>query len=75
MGYFISNEGKQIYYEITDNYCEKAKVICEKEKIGRYIYFYDDKKNLIKTVRIYGTYDEMQNISSMAAKRYFEKNS
>ena len=69
---FIADNGKRIYYKIVDNYSEKMKVINGEEKIGRYIYFYDEKRALIKWEKIYGNYDEMQNISTIIAKKYYE---
>lgn len=70
---FITDEGKTIYYKVVDNYSEKVKVVNGVEKIGRYIYFYNDKEDFIKSERIYGEYDEMQNISPIIAKKYYEK--
>ena len=69
---FIADNGKHIYYKIVDNYSDKMKVINGVEKIGRYIYFYDEKRTLIKWERIYGDYDDMQNISPIIAKKYYE---
>lgn len=73
MGSFIIGEGKTIYYKVVDNYSEKARVVNGVERIGRYIYFYNDKEDFIKSERIYGDYDEMQNISPVYAKAVYEK--
>ncbi len=56
---------------ITDNFSEKPKMIRGKEKIGRFINYYNDTGKFIKMQRIWGTYDEMQNISPTVAKDYF----
>ncbi len=71
---FITDDGKTIYYKVVDNYSEKVKVIKGIEKIGRRIYFYNDKENFINSERIYGDFDEMQNISPVYAKAVYEKN-
>lgn len=73
MGSFIIEEGKTIYYKVVDNYSEKVRVVNGVERIGRYIYFYNDKEDFIKSERIYGDYDEMQNISPVYAKAVYEK--
>lgn len=70
---FITDDGKTIYYKVVDNYSEKVKVINGIEKIGRRIYFYNDKENFINSERIYGDFDEMQNISPVYAKAVYEK--
>lgn len=70
---FVSNDGKIIYYKVVDNYSEKIKIINGVEKIGRYIYFYNEKEDFIKWKRIYGEFDEMQNISPLVAKASYEK--
>ena len=74
MNSFITNEGKTIYYKVVDNYSEKVRAVKGVEKTGRYIYFYDEKQNLLKWKRIYGEYDEMQNVSTIMAKELYEKN-
>ena len=38
-----------------------------------FIHFYDDEGEFIKMERIYGDYDDMQNISPIDAKQLFEK--
>ena len=73
MGSFIIEESKTIYYKVVDNYSEKTRVVNGVERIGRYIYFYNDKDEFIKSERIYGDYDEMQNISPIYAKEIYEK--
>ena len=73
MGSFIIEEGKTIYYKVVDNYSEKVRFVDGVERIGRYIYFYNDKEAFIKSERIYGDYDEMQNISPIYAKEIYEK--
>lgn len=73
MNSFITNEGKNIYYKVVDNYSEKVRIVDGVEKIGRFIYFYNDKDDFIKLERIYGDYDEMQNISPIYAKAVYEK--
>lgn len=70
---FIADDGRTICYNIVDNYSEKPVVRNGVEKIGRYIHYYDDKGEFIKMERIYGDYDDMQNISSIDAKQHFEK--
>ena len=70
---FLANDGKTIYYKVVDNYSEKVRVVNGVEKVGRYIYFYDEKQDLIKWERVYGEYDEMQNISPIYAKDIYEK--
>ena len=70
---FLGNDGKTIYYKVVDNYSEKVRVVNGVEKVGRYIYFYDEKQDLIKWERVYGEYDEMQNISPIYAKEIYEK--
>jgi len=70
---FLANDGKTIYYKVVDNYSEKVRVVNGVEKVGRYIYFYDEKQDLIKWERVYGEYDEMQNISPIYAKEIYEK--
>ena len=47
MEWFITDNGKTIYYKVVDNYSEKVKVINSIEKIGRRIYFYNDKEDFI----------------------------
>ena len=73
MNSFITNEGKNIYYKVVDNYSEKVRIVDGVEKIGRFIYFYNGKDDFIKLERIYGDYDEMQNISPIYAKAVYEK--
>ena len=73
MGSFITDDEKTIYYKVVDNYSEKVKVINGIEKIGRRIYFYNDKEDFINSERIYGDFDEMQNISPTYAKEVFKK--
>ena len=70
---FIANDGRVIYYKVVDNYSEKPVVRKGVEKIGRYIHYCDDKGEFIKMERIYGDYDDMQNISPIVAKQHFEK--
>ena len=70
---FLANDGKTIYYKVVDNYSEKVRVVNGVEKVGRYIYFYDEKQDLIKWERVYGEYYEMQNISPVYAKAVYEK--
>ena len=70
---FITEEGETIYYKVVDNYSEKVKIINGVEKIGRYIYFYNEKEDFIKWRRIYGEFDEMQNVSPIVAKETYEK--
>ena len=70
---FVANDGRVIYYKVVDNYSEKPVVRKGVEKIGRYIHYYDDKGEFIKMERIYGDYDDMQNISPIVAKQHFEK--
>ena len=53
MGSFIIEESKTIYYKVVDNYSEKTRVVNGVERIGRYIYFYNDKDEFIKSERIY----------------------
>ena len=66
-------DGKDIYYRITDNYNERPRIVKGIEKIGRYLNFYDDNLNPLGVRRIYGTYDEMNNIHSQYAKREYEE--
>lgn len=73
MNNFIANDARIIYYKIVDNYSEKTIVRKKVEKITRYIHYYDDNGEFIKMKKIYGNYDDMQNISSFDAKQYFEK--
>lgn len=70
---FIANDGRCIYYKVVDNYSEKPVIRKGVEKIGRFIHYFDEKGEFIKTERIYGEYDEMQNISPIVAKQYFEQ--
>lgn len=71
-GYFTFEE-KLIYYKVTDDYSEKPKVVKGVEKIGRYLNFYDSKKGFIEMIRIYGEYDDMQNIAPSIAEEYYIK--
>ena len=73
MEWFITDDVKTIYYKVVDNYSEKVKVINGIEKIGRRIYFYNDKEDFINSERVYGDFDEMQNISHIHAKEVYEK--
>ena len=73
MDQFIANDGRTIDYKVVDNYSEKPVVRKGVERIGRYIHYYDEKGEFIKMERIYGEYDDMQNISAIVAKRHFEK--
>ena len=70
---FIANDGRCIYYKVVDNYSEKPVIRKGVEKIGRFIHYFDEKGEFIKPERIYGEYDEMQNISPIVAKQYFEQ--
>lgn len=70
---FVANNGRTIYCKVVDNYSEKPVVRKGVEKIGRYIHYYDNKDEFIKMERIYGDYNDMQNISSIVAKQHFEK--
>lgn len=70
---FIANDGRCIYYKVVDNYSEKPVIRKGVEKIGRFIHYFDEKGEFIKHKRIYGEYDEMQNISPIVAKQYFEQ--
>lgn len=74
MDQFIENDGRTIDYKVVDNYSEKPVVRKGVERIGRYIHYYDEKGEFIKMERIYGEYDDMQNISAIVAKRHFENN-
>ncbi|MBQ8146432.1 MAG: hypothetical protein IJ039_06570 [Clostridia bacterium] len=73
MDKFITDDGQIIFYKVVDNYSEKVKVVNGIEKIGRRIYFYNDKENFINSERVYGDFDEMQNISHIYAKEVYEK--
>jgi len=70
---FIANDGRCIYYKVIDNYSEKPIIRKGVEKIGRFIHYFDEKGEFIKTERIYGEDEDMKNISSTVAKQYFEK--
>lgn len=73
MDRFTANDGRNIRFRVTDNYSEKPKPIHGEDKIGRFLHFYnDDTGEFIKMKRIWGTYDEMQNISAIDAKSHFE---
>ena len=69
---FIANDGRTIYYKVVDNYSEKPVIRKGVEKIGRYIYYYDAKGEFIKMERIFGEYDDMQNITPIDARQHFE---
>lgn len=70
---FIVDDGRTIFYKVVDNYSEKPVVRNGVEKIGRYIHYYDDNGDFIKMERIWGDYDDMQNVSPIDAQRNFEK--
>ena len=73
MNNFIAKDGRTISFQITDNYSEKPKMVRGKEKIGRFINFYDERGMFIKMTRIWGTFDEMQNVTPCDAKKHFEE--
>ena len=62
-----------IYYQIADNWNEKPKMVSGVEKMGRYLNFYSADKKLLKTKRVYGDFEAMQNISSTVALEYHVK--
>ena len=73
MDRFTANDGRIISFKVTDNYSEKPRIRNGEETIGRFLHFYnDDTGEFIKMKRIWGTYDEMQNISAIDAKSQFE---
>ena len=74
MDRFTANDGRNISFKVTDTYSEKPRISHGEETIGRFLYFYNaDTGEFIKMKRIWGTYDEMQNISPIDAQRNFEK--
>ena len=74
MDRFTANDGRNIRFQVTDNYSEKPRIRHGEETIGRFLHFYnDDTGEFIKMKRIWGTYDEMQFITQIYAKEVFEK--
>lgn len=63
----FSYKGRKIYYKIVDN--EKP---IKNEKLSRYINFYENG-NSLGVRSIYGSYDEMTNISDFDAAKWFEE--
>ena len=68
-GEFIFN-GSKVFYKITDNK-EPIKVVKNEEKMSRYINFYNCNNINLGTKAIYGSVDEMTNITSNYAKKIF----
>lgn len=65
-GFFVY-ENRKISYRITDNY----KPI-KNEKMSCFINFFENKENL-GVYAIYGDVEEMTNITSEVAKKWFDK--
>ncbi len=70
-GSFEYNE-ETILYRITDDN-KPIRGIKGEEKMSRYITFYHNNGQNIGTRSIYGTYDEMSNITDFDAKRWYEE--
>lgn len=68
MNSFIADDGNAIYYKVVDNYSEKLRISHGVETIGRFIHYYNDKNEFIKMKRVWGTFGEMQNISTILAR-------
>lgn len=62
-------EGETIFYLVSDN----GSLISSKGNMSRMINFYSKDGNIIGSMCIHGSVEDMQNIGANTAKKYYEE--